>query len=110
MDVRAAVADVDDALARHAEPEAEPVESGDLAVAGGHAQNGGDLPRGRVKLELRADDSLGRYAPVERSVHDFLRRRGHDIELEPVTVDPALEESTRMSMFLLRRTRRPTSI
>src|SRR6476661_2283291 len=91
MDVRAPVADVDDALAGHAEAKAQIVERGDLAVARWDTQDRSDLAGRRVELEMRRDDPLWRNDPIECRIDHLLRRGGNDVEVEAIAVDAALE-------------------
>src|SRR5690348_6395866 len=87
VNVGAAVADVDYALPRYAQLDANAVEGRNLAVTRGYAQDRCDLAGGPVELEARADDALGRDDPIERRFDDFLRRGGDDVEIELVAVD-----------------------
>src|SRR4051812_47387123 len=80
MDVRAAVAHVDDAVAGDAELTAQLVDHPDLAIAGGHADDRLDLTSHGIVTKLRTDNVVLGHETFERRLDDFLRRGGNDVE------------------------------
>src|SRR5690349_22136492 len=89
MNVGAAVADVHHSLAGHAELCANLIDGRDFAVSGWYAPHVIDLTGGAIELETGPDDAFGRDDAVEGRMDDFLRRGGHDEEIELITLDAA---------------------
>src|SRR6266550_2380255 len=91
VNVGAAVADVHDPFAGHTELHAQLVDSRHFAIASRHANNGRYFTRVGIELEAGRDDALGWDDAFEGRVHDLLRGRRHDIEVELIPVDATRE-------------------
>ena len=93
VDVRAAVADVDDAVARDAQGALQLAEHRDLAEAGGAAGDAADLAGVGVVVEPGAVDALGRHDALERRLDHFLGRGRDDVEDALEAVDAGAEDA-----------------
>src|SRR5215210_1257350 len=82
MDVGAAVADIDNSVARNAESDAEIVDGGNFAVSSGNLNDIVDIASHVIEFESGCDDVIRRDDAIESGVDDLPRRRGHDVEVE----------------------------
>src|SRR5207248_5095498 len=81
VDVRAAVADVNNPVRTDLKLRLEIVHEGDLSVSGVHADDGLDLP-GSVKDQLRTVDVIGRDDVLESRLEHFLKPRLNHVKVE----------------------------
>src|SRR5439155_795902 len=84
--VRLSIADVYHLIARHHVPRADLLDSGDLAVARRHAEEGADLALAFLELEASPHDMIRRHDPLERREHDVFRGGRDHVEIETVSV------------------------
>src|SRR5215471_2292171 len=66
VDIRAAVADIDDAVLADLEYRLETVEDRDLAISGGHAKDRANFAGCRIVIELSSVDVIGGHNAFER--------------------------------------------
>ena len=92
VNVRAAVADVNDSIGGHAEAPAERIDRGNLAVAGGNLNDAFDLAGLFIEPEVTADDMIRRNDSLQRRIDDEPRRSGDDIEIETESVDAVFQK------------------
>src|SRR5690349_11540384 len=93
VNIRTAVADVNDAIARHAQGDAQCVYRGDLAVARGHSLDRFDLARVPGVAKPRADNVIRGDDSVERRAYDLLGRCRDDIELEAMALNAVFQQA-----------------
>src|ERR1019366_8094046 len=87
VEVARAIAHVDDAVLADGEIGAQLLDHGDLAVAGGEADDGSDLAGDGVVAEACAEDVIGRDHALQRGLHDFFRGSGDHVAGKLVAVD-----------------------
>src|SRR5437867_4476118 len=92
MDVRAAVADVDDAVLADLQFGLQLVEHCDLSVTRGDLKDGLDLPGLGVILKTGAEYVLRRHDVFEGGLDYLYRGRRNHIEMKPVALDPLVED------------------
>src|SRR5438270_12762309 len=91
VNIGAAVADVHDPFAGNTRLQSQLVDSRHFAIASRHANNGRYFTRVGIELEAGRDDAHGWDDAFEGRVHDLLRGRRHDIEVEPIAGDAMRE-------------------
>jgi hypothetical protein len=66
VNIRTAIADIDDPIGGNAQSLPELLQYRNLAVAGGHALDGTNFAGASVEFEFGAVNAFGRYDAVER--------------------------------------------
>src|SRR5579864_8717004 len=100
MNVRAAVANIDDAIPTDLQIGLQTVQGRYLAIPGSHVLDGRNLTR-RVIAELRPENVIRGNNVLERRLNHFHRSRGNHVELEPMSRDSFVQDAMQEVDILL---------
>src|SRR5579864_3120789 len=100
MNVRAAVANIDDAIRTDLQIGLQTVQGRYLAIPGSHVLNGRNLAR-RVITELRPKNVIRGNNVLERRLDHFHRGSGNHVELKPMSRDSLVQDAVQEVDVLL---------
>src|ERR1700731_1734282 len=92
MNVRAAVANIDDAIRTDLQIGLQTVQGRYLAIPGSHVLDGRNLTR-RVIAELRPENVIRGNNVLERRLNNLHRTRENHVELEPMSRDSLVQNT-----------------
>src|ERR1700729_424472 len=92
VNIRTAIADIDDPIGGNAQALPEFLQYRNLAAAGGHAPDGTNFAGASVEFEFGTVNALRRHDAVECRNDDFARRCGYHEKRKTIPFGAALHE------------------